>query len=285
MPGIDLHTHSTASDGTLSPVELVIAAKKAGLTAIALTDHDTLAGLPEAIKAGKEYGVEVIPGCELSVKSDVGVLHIVGLWVDPYSKLLLDTFKSIRKKRGMRNIEVVEKLQKLGLDITLEEVQERAAGTVGRPHIARVLLDKKYVKSFDEAFLHYLGKKGKAYVPKQSLAPEEALNLLHSTGATSILAHPALLSTNEDILDEKVKELKALGLDGIEVYYSSHTPDMTGICKKLTHKYDLLASGGSDFHGTVKPEIKLGKGAGKLFVHSSVLDDLKALRQSKGLPI
>ncbi|MBI9111267.1 PHP domain-containing protein [Maridesulfovibrio ferrireducens] len=285
MPGIDLHTHSTASDGTLTPVELVLAAKEEGLVAIALTDHDTIAGLPEAVRAGEKHGVEVIPGCELSVHSDVGVLHIVGLWVDPYSSILQNKFESIRKKRGVRNDEIIKKLQNLGLNITMDEVREKAAGTVGRPHIASVLLDKNYVKSFDDAFNRYIGKKGKAYISRESLAPEEAINLLKATNATSILAHPALLSTNETVLNEQVKELKRLGLDGIEIYCSSHTTEMIGICKKIARKYNLLASGGSDFHGSVKPEIKLGRGTGKLFIHHSVLDDLKALRQSKGLEI
>ncbi len=285
MPGIDLHTHSTASDGTLTPTELIIAAKEAGLVALALTDHDTINGLPEAVRAGEKHGIEVIPGCELSVQSDVGVLHIVGLWVDPYSAFLQDTFEAVIKKRATRNIDMIKKLQDIGIDITMEEVLEKAAGTVGRPHIAKILLEKKYVHSFDEAFDKYLGKKGKGYIPKNSLPPEKALHLLKSTNATSILAHPFLLSKDEAVLDIKVKELKDLGLDGIEIYYNSHTPEMMAVCKRLARKYDLVASGGSDFHGDVKPEIKLGRGSGKMFVHDSVLDDLKSLRQSKGLEI
>ncbi|NDV24030.1 PHP domain-containing protein [Desulfovibrio sp. JC022] len=285
MSAIDLHTHSTASDGTFSPAELVRAAKEAGLTAMALTDHDTMAGLPEALETGVKAGIEVIPGCELSVESMVGVLHVVGLWVDPYSERLKRVFEQVRARRVERNEAVVTKLQKLGFDISMEEVQGQAAGTIGRPHMARIMLEKGYVKSFDEAFTEYLGKKGKAYFPKNNMSAEEAFDLLRSTDATPILAHPFLLSSDEDVLDREVGRLQEMGLQGIEVYYSSHTIEMTGIAKGLARKYDLLPSGGSDFHGSVKPDIQLGKGAGKLFVHHSVLDEIKAFRQSRGLKI
>lgn len=285
MSAIDLHTHSTASDGTLTPVELVRAAKEAGLTAIALTDHDTMDGLPDALETGVKTGVEVVPGCELSVHSDVGVLHVVGLWVDPYSERLKRVFDEVRSMRIERNVAVVKKLQQLGFDISMEEVQGQAAGTIGRPHMARIMLQKGYVKSYDEAFNDYLGKKGKAYFPKNNISAEEAFELLHSTAATPVLAHPFLLSRDDDVLDREVGRLKEMGLQGIEVYYSSHTIDMTDRIKRLARKYDLQPSGGSDFHGSVKPDIQLGKGAGKLFVHHSVLDGLKAFRQSKGLKI
>ncbi|WP_415715411.1 PHP domain-containing protein [Maridesulfovibrio sp.] len=285
MSAIDLHTHSTASDGTFSPAELVRAAKKAGLTAIALTDHDTMEGLPEALETGVKAGVEVIPGCELSVESRVGVLHIVGLWVDPYSERLKRVFEQVRNRRVERNEIVVSNLQKLGFDITMEEVQGQAAGTIGRPHMARVMLQKGYVKSFDEAFDGYLGKKGKAYSPKDNISAEYAFDLLHSTEATPILAHPFLLSSDEDVLEQEVARLKEMGLHGIEVYYSSHTNNMTDRIKRLARKYELLPSGGSDFHGYVKPDIQLGKGTGNLFVHHSVLDGIKSFRQSRGLKI
>ncbi|NDV26142.1 PHP domain-containing protein [Desulfovibrio sp. JC010] len=285
MSAIDLHTHSTASDGTFTPAELVRAAKQAGLTAIALTDHDTMEGLPEALETGVKAGIEVVPGCELGVESKVGVLHIVGLWVDPYSERLKRVFDEVRNRRIIRNETVVSNLQKLGFDITMEEVQGQAAGTIGRPHMARIMMQKGYVKSFDEAFNDYLGKNGKAYFPKDNLVAEDAFELLRSTDATPILAHPYLLSTDDDVLDREVARLKEMGLQGIEVYYSSHTIDMTDRVKRLARKYDLLPSGGSDFHGYVKPDIQLGKGAGGLFVHHSVLDGLKAFRQSRGLKI
>ncbi|CCO22952.1 PHP domain-containing protein [Maridesulfovibrio hydrothermalis] len=285
MPAIDLHTHSTASDGTFTPAELVKAAKEAGLVAIALTDHDTMDGLPEALEAGVKHGIEVIPGCELSVRSKTGVLHIVGLWVDPYSETLKRAFNEVRNRRISRNEGMVANLQKLGIDITMEEIRTEAPGTVGRPHMARILVAKKVVKNFEEAFNDYLGSNGKAYIPKNNISPEEAFELLKSTNATSILAHPFLLSSDEEVLDREVAKLKNYGLEGIEVYYNSHSIEMTGICKRLARKYDLMPSGGSDFHGFVKPDIMIGKGTGNLFVHHSVLDDLKSFRQSKGLKI
>ncbi|WP_027720534.1 PHP domain-containing protein [Maridesulfovibrio zosterae] len=285
MPAIDLHTHSTASDGTLNPVELVKAAKESGLAAIAITDHDTMAGLPAAMEAGVKCGVEVIPGCELSVATDVGVLHIVGLWVNPYSEVLKKAFKEVRNRRIARNEGMISNLQKLGLDISMEDVQEQATGTIGRPHMARIMVAKGLVDNFEEAFKKYLGKNGKAYIPKDNISASQAFELLRSTDATPILAHPYLISSDEVVLDSEVGRLKQLGLEGIEVYYSSHSIEMVGFCKKLARKYDLLASGGSDFHGYVKPDISLGKGMGKLFVHHSVLDDLKSFRQSKGLKI
>ncbi len=233
MPAIDLHTHSTASDGTFTPAELVKAAKEAGLTAIALTDHDTMDGLPEAMETGVKCGVEVIPGCELSVHTETGVLHIVGLWVDPYSEVLKRAFAHVRSRRKERNEGMVKKLQKLGLNITMEEVQEQATGTIGRPHMARIMVAKGIVKNFEEAFTDYLGKYGQAYIPKDNISQKEAFELLRSTNATSILAHPYLLSTDENVLDYEVGRLKGLGLEGIEVYYSSHTNEMIGFCKNL----------------------------------------------------
>ncbi len=285
MPAIDLHTHSTASDGTMSPTELVRAAQKAGLSAIALTDHDTIEGLPEALETGIKAGVEVIPGCELSVHTEIGVLHIVGLWVDPYSYSLKKSFKEIRARRSSRNEGMIANLQKLGMDITIEDLQSEGSGTIGRPHMARIMVSRGYVHDFEDAFNNYLGKKGKAYIPKDNISAEDAFELLRSTDATPILAHPYLISKNEEILESEISRLKELGLEGIEVYYSSHTIEMTGFIKKMAKKYNLQASGGSDFHGYVKPDIKLGKGAGSLFVHNSVLDGLKAFRQSKGLKI
>jgi len=221
MSAIDLHTHSTASDGTFSPAELVRAAKESGLTAIALTDHDTMEGLPEALEVGVKTGLEVIPGCELSVHSDVGVLHVVGLWVDPYSERLKRVFEDIRARRVERNEAVINKLQGLGFDITMEEVQGQAAGTIGRPHMARVMIQKGYAKSFDEVFNEYLGKKGKAYSPKNNISAEDAFELLRSSDATPVLAHPFLLSSDDEILDREVARLREMGLQGIEVYYSS----------------------------------------------------------------
>ncbi|WP_027178230.1 PHP domain-containing protein [Maridesulfovibrio bastinii] len=285
MPGVDLHTHSTASDGTLTPSELVKAAKDAGLAAVALTDHDTVSGLPEALEAGKKYGIEVIPGCELSVSYDRGIMHIVGLWIDPYAPCLSEAFSRLVNSREIRNRELVEKLTAVGYPVTYEEVEALATGTLGRPHFARALVHHGYVHSIEEAFQKLLGKDGKAYVPKIKITAEDGIALLNSAGATAVLAHPCLLGVDDAQLDVELERLKGYGLEAIEVYYTSHTLEMTSAYKKAARKFGLLPSGGSDFHGSVKPEIRIGKGTGKLFVHHSVLDDLKALRQSKGLSV
>lgn len=285
MPGVDLHTHSTASDGTLSPTELVRAAKEAGLAAVALTDHDTVYGLPEAMAAGRECGIEVIPGCELSVSSNRGMMHIVGLWVDPYAPHLAEAFDKLVHARHIRNERIVEKLSQLGISITLDEVRRLAPGTVGRPHFARVLVDRGVVGDLDEAFDKYIGKNGKAYVPKVKISARQGIKMLKEAGATTVLAHPCLLGVDDEELEGILLRLKEFGLDAMEVYYTSHSPEVTACYRKLARKLDLAASGGSDFHGEVKPDIRLGRGTGRLFVHHSVLDDLKTLRQSKGLPV
>lgn len=285
MPGVDLHTHSTASDGTLTPTELVKAAKDAGLVAVALTDHDTVAGLPEAIEAGRRYDIEVIPGCELSVSYDKGIMHLVGLWVDPYAQHLASAFDRLINARTIRNKLIFEKLNQIGFPVTFEEVNALASGTVGRPHFARALVNHGYVHNIEQAFDKFLGKNGRAYVPKNKISSQEGIQLLKDAGATVVLAHPCLLGVDDEELEAELGRLKNFGLDAMEVYYTSHNTEMTAYYKKKVKKFNILASGGSDFHGAVKPEIRIGKGTGKLFVHNSVLDDLKALRQSKGLPV
>ncbi|WP_457570809.1 PHP domain-containing protein [Desulfovulcanus sp.] len=284
MSEIDLHTHSTASDGTFSPDELVQLAKKQGLKAIALTDHDTIRGLAIALQAGKQLGLEVIPGCELSVDYPGGTMHILGLWLRPDAVQLNAALKSLRDKRNQRNELIVARLQDLGLDINYAEVEEVAGqGSVGRPHLARVLMNKKIVSSIQQAFDEYLGPNGKAYVPKQKLTPEKAISLLKTEQATVFLAHPFSLNLEVSDLKEKLVQLKKLGLDGVEVFYSEHTPEQTAAYLDLCRELDLLVSGGSDFHGDNKPHIALGKGRGNLDIPYSLLEKIKARRQEQGL--
>ncbi|MBT8764496.1 PHP domain-containing protein [Desulfohalobiaceae bacterium Ax17] len=284
MPEIDLHTHSTASDGTLTPTELVRLAKKQGLKAIALTDHDTIRGLASALQAGKELGLEVIPGCELSVDYPDGIMHILGLWLRPEAEQLDAALRSLQAKRNKRNELMIAKLQDLGLDITYAEVKELAGGgSVGRPHLAQVLMKKGIVPSIQEAFNKYLGPRGSAYVPKQKLTPEEAISLLKKEQATVILAHPFSLNLHLPALEKELVQLKKLGLDGVEVLYSEHTPDQTAAYLYLCQELDLLVSGGSDFHGTIKPHIALGTGKGNLDIPYSLLEKIKTRRQEQGL--
>jgi 3',5'-nucleoside bisphosphate phosphatase len=280
---IDLHVHSTASDGTMTPTEVVREAAGHGLQAIALTDHDTIAGLQEAIEAGMAAGLEVIPGCELSVDAPRGELHILGLWVDPWSEVLTGALEDLRAKRHTRNEEIVRKLRSLGIPIAYDEVLEAAGGdSVGRPHIASVLVAKGVVGSMGSAFRSYLAAGRPGYVPKEKLTVGQALHLLRSDGATTVLAHPFSPGMDESELRPLLEELKGMGLDGVEAYYSHHSERQTGFCLRLAIGLDLVVSGGSDFHGSVKPQVMLGRGTGSLSIPVRILDELKAYRKSKG---
>jgi len=286
MPGIDLHTHSTASDGSLDPAELVRAGKNAGLEAMALTDHDTVSGLAEFMHAGSELGLETIPGCELSVTTPKARMHILGLWLPLDPAGLRQALHELREHRHQRNHIIIGMLNDLGLEITYDEVKQIAGeGSVGRPHLAKALLDRGHVKSMQEAFDKYLGSKGKAYAPKKVLTAVDAVELLKKEGATVIMAHPyqSGLSVNE--LTEELIRLKELGLDGLEAYYNDHTPSRTAALLEIASRLDLAVSGGSDFHGDPKPDIRLGKGRGTMHVPYSVLENLKELRRRQGLPV
>lgn len=284
---IDLHTHSTVSDGTLSPTELVKLASEVGLDAIALTDHDTFQGVAEAMEAGEKFGVEVIPGCEMSLESPEGAgwMHVVALWLPSDPGELREAFDWVQEGRKTRNHEIVEKLRSLGVNITYEAVAARAGGTIGRPHFAQELVSLGVVSSVNEAFKVWLGDHGRAYIPKRKLQPAKALKILNDIGATSILAHPFALGLDLVATEKLVRDLQTMGLDGIEVYYSEHNDAATKAYKEMAEKLGLLISGGSDFHGSVKPKISLGKGKGSLHVPSELLDVMKADRRAKGLPV
>jgi len=284
---IDLHTHSTASDGTLSPTELVKLAKDSGLDAIAITDHDTFQGVPEALEAGKEFGIEVIPGCELSLESPEGAgwMHVVALWIPEEPEELKAAFDWVIEGRANRNHEIVDKLRSLGINITYENIAARAKGTIGRPHFAQELVSLGVVSSINEAFKVWIGDNGRAYIPKRKLMPKQAMDILNNIGATSILAHPFALGLNLPKTEELVRGLMDDGLDGMEVYYSEHDEAATKAFKEMAEKLGLLISGGSDFHGTVKPKISLGKGKGGLHVPTELLEKMKEDRRAKGLPV
>ncbi len=283
MSEIDLHTHSTASDGTFSPTQLVDYALTRGLKGLALTDHDTTNGLEEALSAGKKQGLEVIPGCELSVEYP-GLMHILGYWLKPEAPALNASLQELREKRNMRNELIIHKLQDLGIDITYNDVRNLAGdATVGRPHISRVLMDKGWVSSIQESFDRYLGSGGKAYVPKEKFGPEKAISVLKDEGALVVLAHPYSLELNREKLHRELLRLKEYGLDGVEVFYSEHSPEQMELYASLCRNLDLLPTGGSDFHGSVKPEIELGSGRGNLNLSYNLLQALKNKRQELGL--
>lgn len=283
---IDLHTHTQVSDGTDSPGELVRRAKAIGLHALAITDHDTIAGLPEAQQEGAALGIEVIRGCEISARGDDTEMHILGLWLPEDATVLEQTLADLRAHRDTRNVVIVEKLQALGLDVSYEEVLEASRGeAVGRPHIATVLINKGFATDWQDAFVRYLGYKGKAFAPKEILGPEEAVSLLAGMGATVSLAHPCLSMHSRDAIEQLVRRLKEHGLTAIEAYHSDQSQAEQRFCVDIAARYGLALTGGSDYHGTAKPRISLGTGHGSLRVPLFVLDGLKALRRRLSLPV
>ena len=284
MNFIDLHVHSNASDGTLSPASVVELAAQKGLSAIALTDHDTIEGIPEALEAAKSLPLEVIPGIELSCVYLGEEIHILGLYVDLADKNFItetDTLKDIRMKR---NTEMIRRFQNAGIDITLSEVQAGNPDTViTRAHFARVLLEKGYVINMDQAFKKYLSYSGPYCPRKEKITPEHAMKMLRDCKASPVLAHPYQYQLGDKKTEELVSYLKDMGLHGLEVYHSSNNQYESGKLKKLAKKYQLFPTGGSDFHGTNKPDIDLGSGRGGLRISALLLDDIKRIRQEKGL--
>jgi len=259
MNRIDLHTHSSYSDGSLSPRELVQLAKERGLRAIALTDHDTVAGLEEAVAAGGELGVEVVPGVEVSAQYPPGTMHILGYYLHASHPELLGALKKLQQARAARNPKIIQRLQALGLEITTTEVLDLSSGQVGRPHIARALVNKGYVSSIDEAFSRYLKKGAVAYVEKFRFPPEEAIAMIRGAGGIAVLAHPFTLGMDKpDELALLVHELAEMGLEGIEVLYPGHTEEMVFIYEDVAKRLGLICTGGSDFHGNFRDHSYLG---------------------------
>ncbi|MDP4182790.1 MAG: PHP domain-containing protein [Bacillota bacterium] len=273
---IDLHTHSTISDGTLSPRELVRHAKEQGLAAIALTDHDTVEGIEDAIDEGNKIGLEVIAGLEISAEFHPE-MHILGYFFNGTHKNISPVLEGLIKNRNERNPKIVDKLNELGFDITIEEVISEAGGkVVARPHIANVMIKKGYVKSVQDAFERYLGFGRQAFFPKSKLNPQKAIEEIVKAGGLPVIAHPIFLYLSLKQLDELFGELAAYGLKGIEAYYVENTNEDTGNLLRLAIKHNLLATGGSDFHGAIKPGIKIGKGKGNLKVPYELLDKMRA---------
>ncbi|MBI4776048.1 MAG: PHP domain-containing protein [Deltaproteobacteria bacterium] len=276
MQWIDLHTHSNASDGALSPAELVAHAQQHGLEAVALTDHDTVDGLDEALQAGTELGLEVVPGLEISVGIGTSSMHLLGYFLNHHHPGLMEELLILQKSRAERNPQIVRKLNDLGMGISLKDLElASGGGQIGRLHIASVLKGKGYVNNFQEAFDLYLKKGQPAHVDKFRFDPETAFAMIHSAGGVSVVAHPFTLTTDRTELETWIRRFKTMGLSGIEAYYSDHTTDQTQFCRQLALKYDLVVTGGSDFHGANKPGIEVGVGRGSLRVPYSLLEKLK----------
>lgn len=273
---IDLHLHTTFSDGSLSPGEVLALANKAGVTALAITDHDTVDGLPEAIEAGASMGIEVIPGIEISSSYDGAELHILGYFLDWQAPSLLTRLARLRTSRHQRNPRIIHKLNELGLALTYDEVKALAGtDSVGRPHIARVLMEKGYVRSAKEAFDRFLAEGAAAYVPRELPDPAEVMAWIRAAKGLPVLAHPAWVKASEDGLLRLCEKLSAQGLMGIEVHYSTNKPAQTLQYLNVARRLNLLVTGGSDFHGLTKPGIDVGVGRGTLTVPEKLLEPLK----------
>jgi 3',5'-nucleoside bisphosphate phosphatase len=277
MSRLDLHLHTTHSDGSFTPTEVINLAHKAGVTALAITDHDITTGVLEATVAGQEHGIDVIPGIEISSILGSSELHILGYFLDYQDTQLNERLALLRESRHRRNPKIIERLQAAGIDITYEEVRALAGtDSVGRPHIARVLMEKRVVSSAKEAFDQWLADGRPAYVPRELPTPSEAMGWIKAAKGLPVLAHPTWVKTTEGTLTDLVRRLKADGLDGVEVHYSTHTPRQTRDYLALAKQLDLLVTGGSDFHGLTKPDIDVGVGKGALHVPGALLDKLKA---------
>lgn len=275
---VDFHTHSTFSDGTFTPTELIKHAEEVGLSAIALTDHDSVDGINEAIKANKNSNLEFIPGIEFSVTADTEI-HIIGLFIDPENKVLLDTIEKTRSQRKNRMEEICRKLREHGFDITYEEALTLAGGDfLGRAHIAKLMMDKGYVETVKEAFDKYIGLNKPCYAVKKEITPKDAITAIRSAGGLAFLAHLHQTKLENDRLYSLLNELKSYGLNGIEGYYTEYTNEHIIEFRTLAQKLGLFYSGGSDFHGTMKPSVKLKSGYADLHIPYSILTTLKRLK-------
>jgi hypothetical protein len=276
MDRIDLHLHTTHSDGSLPPAEVLALAHKAGVRALAITDHDITTGIPEALAAGAALGIEVIAGVEISSRYGDNELHILGYFLDWQDPTLNARLAGLRASRHTRNPQIIERLRALGVDITYDEVKE-LAGTesVGRPHIARVLMQKGYVQSAREAFDRFLAHGKPAYVPRELPDPPEAIAWIRAAKGVPVLAHPFWTGQEGEELFRLCEKLKADGLGGVEVHYSTHNPKQTAELRDIAERLDLLVTGGSDFHGITKPDIAVGVGRGGLSVPVLLLDLLR----------
>jgi predicted metal-dependent phosphoesterase TrpH len=280
---IDLHIHSTASDGSLSPLEILTLAQQLNLGAIAITDHDTIKGSKDALAFGIPPSIKFLTGVEISVSPPPsfhcpGSFHILGYAINIDDPFLNHTLALLQDSRKNRNPQILELLRSMGVALTLEEVLSEAGDCqVGRPHIASLMLKKGFVQSIDEAFDKYLAKGKPAYVDKYRIDCARAIEIILNAGGIPILAHPFLLQIeNDEVLEDLIIALIKMGLKGIEVYYPEHTPERIDHYAKLANRHGLLMTGGTDFHGAIKPEIKMGSGTGNLFIPYELYEELIA---------
>ena len=276
MAFCDLHTHSVFSDGTYTPTEIISEARERGLSAVALTDHNTVAGLPEFLSAAKGTGVEPVAGIEISTDYGEVELHIVGLFIRPEHFSAVDSLLvRLRKNKEASNRKMIDALRAGGYDISFDEAKASSSGLFNRAHIASILVEKGYFGSIAEVFETVLSKESKYYVPAERLPVFEVIEFLESIGAVSVLAHP-FLNLSESELRVFLDEARLHGLSAMETVYSTYDGETTTLAKAIADEYRLLESGGSDFHGGRKPDISLGIGRGNLSVPTKIFERLKA---------
>lgn len=272
----DLHSHTTASDGTNAPAVQVQLAREAGLCGIAITDHDTVAGVAEAQSAGRAIGVEVIPGVEISTVAGGRDIHVLGYFIDTENTVFLERLKQLRKTRNTRNEMILSKLASLGIEVSMDEVIGQARKnpgkdeTIGRPHIAEVLVGKGYATDMADAFDRYLATGAAAYVNPPRIRPEEAVDWIREAGGVPVLAHPGLYGN-----DELVNQLIAYGIAGIEAYHSDHGPEEEARYAELAERHGLIATAGSDFHGS-RGGVVFHAPLGSRTADASIVERLKA---------
>ena len=280
---IDLHSHTNESDGTFTPLELVDLAMERGIEALAISDHDTFAGFDQALPVAQSRGLDLVCGIELSTRvpgTRVRTVHLLGYFLhQPPSAAFREWLGELIEGRRDRNRRLIESLHEQGIDIELGEVERLGRTLTGRPHFARVLIQKGYVKSFDEAFRRYLGELAPSYVERYAPYVAVAIQRVIDAGGLPVLAHPIRLGFRDAEAEDKfIGDLRDAGLRGIEVFHSDQGPQDSERYAAIARKYNLAVSGGSDFHGEVKPQISLGTGFnGNLNISKSVLDDLRAV--------
>lgn len=274
MSRIDLHVHTTASDGTCLPADAVELAARQGLTAIAVTDHDTVLGYNEARAAGERLGIEVIPGIEISTEYDRAV-HILGYYIDPESKSLEPVLNWIVEDRDKRNRKMAEMMAADGLPVSYEMMHERYGAVIGRPHFAEMLVELGLAGSVQDAFDRFVEKGQKYYQPRTILPIDQAVEIVVNAGGVPVLAHPFQYRMDDALLRELIEHCMGFGLRGIECRYTGYDEEKVAYLEALAREYGLIRTGGSDFHGTNKPHIALGRGLGKLSVPDEYLLELK----------
>ena len=274
---VDLHIHTSASDGSHSPRRIVELAKSKGLRAIAITDHDTVEGNDEAVEMGATLGVEIIPGVEISVEWEKRAVHILGYFIDWKNEELVSELQNLNCYREERNPKIIEKLNRLGMLLSYEEVKKVAGeGTVGRPHMAQVLVEKGYAKNGDDAFQKYLQRGAVAYVDKKRLSPRQGIDLIKKAGGIAVLAHPFIIDgLDAKDIEQTIIHFKNEGIEGLEVFYPMHSWEQRQYLQTIAQEQGLLQTGGSDFHGDQKPKILIGRGFGDLQISYRLVEEMK----------